>query len=202
MNLISCLEYLTSSFVTTQRKLSAFKGLIINQAHWIISPYFKVNWFEFLITAAKFFFASVPISVWLKNWKGCRYQNSWGTSASIKVRRNKTGWPRWSLSFLQILILWSSDSFACSMDSTTKTDLKIHLFPIAIILFLLCWTNQIFYEFVPFPVCSYQTGLDKMHCWTSDSVTLTAFHCLRSYLWSCAIVCPQTISLCHCQCQL
>ena len=115
-------------------------------------------------------------------WKKAYILKFLGRSASIKVRRKKTGWQRSSLSCRQILILWSSDSSACSMDSTTKIDLKIHFFPIATILFLLCWTNQMVYEFVPLPICEYdwiwKDVLLNVSFWQLD----TAFYCLTNDL--------------------
>lgn len=42
LNLISCLEYLTSSFVTNQRKCSAFRGLVKSGPLENLS-YFKLN---------------------------------------------------------------------------------------------------------------------------------------------------------------
>ena len=104
-----------------------------------------------------FCIAGICFAVWTTReaWKKAYVLKFLRRSVSIKVRCKNTGSRRSSLSCHQILILWSSDLSACSMDSTIKVDLKIHFFPIDTILFLLCWTNQMVYEFVPLPIFEY-----------------------------------------------
>lgn len=87
-------------------------------------------------------------------------------------------WPSSSLNFFQSL--WCNLTHLPVLSSTTETDLKTSFSLLLPSSYLSKWNT---YEFVPFLLCSCQTGLDKAYFLTSCSDNLIAFHCLASHLW-------------------